>query len=86
MEQQQQQRTSVRKPTLASAHILLSTGQPVECYVRDSTETGARLRLMDEKTILPKGFRLRMPGGKVETVEVVWQSGASVGVRFLAPW
>jgi hypothetical protein len=81
-----QVRTLERKATLAAAHILVNTSPPIECYVRDSSENGARLRLMDGKTKLPPGFRLRMPGGKIETVEVVWQSGASVGVRFLAPW
>lgn len=80
------QRIAERKPTLASAHILINTSRPIECYIRDSTENGARLRLMDENTKLPPGFRLRMPGGRIETVEMVWQSGASVGVRFLAPW
>jgi hypothetical protein len=82
----EKQRAAPRKPTLAAAHILVNTSSPIECYVRDSTENGARLRLMNEKTKLPKGFRLRMPGGKVETVEVVWQTGSSVGVRFLAQW
>lgn len=82
----EQQRAAVRKPTLASAHILVNTAKPIECYIRDATETGARIRLMDEKVKLPKGFRLRMPGGKIETAEVVWQTGTSVGVRFLAPW
>jgi hypothetical protein len=82
----EQQRGAVRKPTLASAHILVNTSKPIECYIRDCTENGARIRLMDEKTVLPPGFRLRMPGGRIETAEVVWQSGASVGVRFLAPW
>ena len=82
----EKQRAAVRKPTLAAAHILVNTAKPIECYVRDSTESGARLRLMDEKVQLPKGIRLRMPGGKIETAEVVWQSGASVGVRFLSAW
>jgi hypothetical protein len=82
----ERQRDAVRKPTLASAHILVNTSKPIECYIRDSTENGARIRLIDEKTVLPPGFRLRMPNGRIETAEVVWQSGASVGVRFLAPW
>lgn len=81
-----QQRTVERKATLASAHILVNTSPPIECYVRDFTENGARLRLMDGNTKLPPGFRLRMPDGRIETVEMVWQSGASVGVRFLARW
>jgi hypothetical protein len=80
------QRRQKRQPTLAAAHLILGKSERVDCYIRDSSEHGARLRLMDERLRLPRGFQIRMPGGKVEEAELVWQNGSSAGIRFLARW
>lgn len=82
----EKQRQKERKPTLAAAHLILGKSERLDCYIRDSTENGARLRLLDESQRLPSAFQIRMPGGQVEEAELIWQNGASAGVRFLARW
>ena len=55
----------------------------LNCYFRDVTQTGARLRL--EKVVqLPPNFPLRfLSEGRTEVAELLWQNGHSVGVRFM---
>jgi hypothetical protein len=82
----QQQVKATRRKLPASAHVLLKGPEPLECYIRNATSSGARIQLMNKRAVLPHGFKLRMPGGRIETAELIWQNGASAGVRFLAPW
>jgi len=59
------------------------SGQEIECSVRDSSATGARLGFR-HPTFLPKTFRLRFDG-EDQRVTVIWQRGLQAGVRFQSP-
>lgn len=69
-----------------SAWVLLGSGrQPVECVIRDMSDTGARLEIASFGP-LPQSFTLWLDrDGKVQrTCEIVWRRAYYVGVRFAA--
>jgi len=56
----------------------------IECTLRDMSATGARLRVSGSVTA-PDTFELLIPlDGLEANCQVVWRSGADLGVRFLS--
>jgi hypothetical protein len=59
----------------------LTKGERYPVFVRDMSETGARL--WSDAAILPDRFVLRIPSQSVELAcLVVWRDGLECGVRF----
>jgi hypothetical protein len=76
-------RTNSRSKTLKSAKIVFNKNQSViDCFVRDLSPTGARLKLGDLVPI-PKNFVLELHDGTRYDCERVRSMGEEVGVRFL---
>ena len=77
------QRAFERKPAFVPAKILLDLpGSSGYCTVRDLSTGGAKLAFASVPR-LPDTFDLHIPSqAKVHTVEVRWQRGLQVGVRF----
>jgi hypothetical protein len=76
-------RTNSRNKTLKSAKIVFNKNQSViDCFVRDLSPTGARLKLGDLVPI-PKNFVLELHDGTRYDCERVRSMGEEVGVRFL---
>ncbi|MGQ0671731.1 MAG: hypothetical protein ACT4N2_02460 [Hyphomicrobium sp.] len=79
-----------RTPAIIS-HTSLS--QPVSCTIRDSSSTGARIELIQQKgkvsagtERLPQRFILTMPTERAAVeCEAVWRRGMAMGVRFVSP-
>lgn len=63
-----------------------SSRAPIECLIKDMSDSGARLELPPVIRSLPFRFALWLDReGKVQrTCEVVWRRAYSVGVRFAA--
>lgn len=66
--------------------LLDSSRQPVECIIRDMSETGARVATTAPMKVLPHRFTVWLDrNGKVQCeCEIVWRKGGYVGVRFAA--
>jgi hypothetical protein len=76
-------RTSSRSKTLKSAKIVFNKNQSViDCFVRDLSPTGARLKLGDLVPV-PKIFTLELHDGTRFDCERVRVMGQEIGVRFL---
>ena len=76
-------RAAPRKRTLQKGEIgFIDSHAAIECVVLDISETGARLRPTDVKSV-PEKFRLRGPDGTKRLCEVVWRDSQKIGVRFL---
>jgi hypothetical protein len=72
-----------RQKTLKSAKIVFNKNQSVyDCFVRDLSETGAKLSLGD-LVALPKTFALELHDGTRLQCERVRSMGREIGVRFL---
>ncbi len=52
-----------------------------DCVIRNQSAGGAKL-VLDEARVVPALFRLDTDGA-CRPVELVWQSGAELGIRFL---
>ena len=79
-----QRRASIRSRTLLEGRVLLgSRVSPVECTVRDISETGARITFVDPVP-LPPEFELQVPKRKIaRQVRVVWSNEKSHGLMFV---
>ena len=76
-------RTNTRAKTLKSAKIVFNKNQSViDCFVRDLSPTGARLKLGDLVPV-PKMFVLELHDGTRYDCERVRVTGQEIGVRFL---
>jgi hypothetical protein len=76
-------RSNSRSKTLKSAKIVFNKNQSViDCFVRDLSPTGARLKLGD-LVPLPKTFVLELHDGTRHDCERVRAMGTEIGVRFL---
>jgi PilZ domain len=64
--------------------LLGCSRQPVECTIRDMSDTGARLTITSRIEALPHRFTLLLDkNGKVpRECEIVWVKAGYVGVRF----
>ena len=80
----EQRRASIRLRTLLEGRVLLgSRVSPVECTVRDISETGARITFVDPVP-LPPEFELQVPKRKIaRQVRVVWSNEKSHGLMFV---
>ncbi len=79
-------RLDARRKTLKSAKIIFNKRQSViDCFVRDLSETGAKLMLPDMIPI-PKQFKLVLHDGTVHGCEIMRINGKEVGVRFVVGW
>jgi len=76
-------RITLRKKTLKSAKIIFNKKQSViDCFVRDVSDTGAKLQVGDVVAI-PRKFTLIFNDGSSHECERVRASGTEIGVRFL---
>lgn len=79
-------RNDTRHKTLKSAKIVFNKKQCViDCFVRDLSETGARLSLSDPLP-LPKQFKLVLNDGTIHGCEIMRNTGKEIGVRFVVGW
>lgn len=78
-------RIAPRRRVLKSGKVAYSDRHvTIDCLVRDMSATGARLRIEGSVTA-PDTFELLIPlEGLEANCQVVWRSGADLGVRFLA--
>jgi hypothetical protein len=76
-------RVTGRNKTLKSAKILFNKNQSViDCFVRDLSDTGARLSFGDLAAV-PRIFTLVLHDGTRLQCERVRAMGLEIGVRFL---
>jgi hypothetical protein len=76
-------RIQSRRKMLKSAKIVFNKKQSVlDCFVRDLSDTGARLSVGDMMAI-PKRFTLTFHDGTSYECERVRAQGQELGVRFL---
>ena len=76
-------RITLRKKTLKSAKIVFNKKQSVlDCFVRDVSDTGAKLQVADLVAI-PRSFTLMLNDGSSHECERVRAQGTEIGVRFL---
>jgi hypothetical protein len=80
----EQRRASIRLRTLLEGRAMLgSRVSPVECTVRDISETGARITF-GKPVPLPPEFELQVPKRKISRqVRVVWSNEKSHGLMFV---
>jgi hypothetical protein len=72
-----------RRKTLKSAKIVFNKKQSVlDCFVRDMSDTGARLAVSDLIPV-PRNFTLVLNDGTSRECERVRAMGKELGVRFL---
>jgi hypothetical protein len=78
-------RIAPRRRTLKSGKVAYNDRHvTIECTLRDMSATGARLRVSGSVTA-PDTFELLIPlDGLEANCQVVWRSGADLGVRFLS--
>ncbi len=78
----EQRRIAKRQRVLKSAKIVLDDWRALDCYLRDVSETGAKI-CVSNTTDLPKKFRLyTITDSMMRDVEVAWIKKDSVGVNF----
>ena len=79
-----ERRFGKREPVEMRAQILGETGRPIDVVVRDYSHHGCRLEF-NGHTQTPRQFTLKYvdSGLPDARVEVAWQRGADMGVRFL---
>jgi hypothetical protein len=77
--------------TVAALVIADTLSEPLNCTLRDISETGARLELdrvglkPDTPTPLPQALTLYFcPDQRLADCQLVWQEGRHFGVRFVA--
>jgi hypothetical protein len=76
-------RNFARRKTLKSAKIVFNKKQSViDCFVRDLSDTGARLAVGDLIAV-PRSFTLILQDGTKHECERVRAMGRDLGVRFL---
>jgi hypothetical protein len=76
-------RKTGRNNTMKSAKILFNQNKSVlDCFVRDLSDTGARLSLGDLAAV-PRIFTLELHDGTLLRCERVRAMGLEIGVRFL---
>jgi hypothetical protein len=76
-------RITNRQKTLKSAKIVFNKKQSViDCFVRDLSDTGAKLQVADLVAV-PKTFTLLFHDGAAHECERVRAMGTEIGVRFL---
>jgi hypothetical protein len=76
-------RTNNRRKTLKSAKIVFNNKQSViDCFVRDLSDTGAKLTVADLAAV-PRSFTLLLHDGTAYDCERVRAHGLEIGVRFL---
>ena len=76
-------RITLRKKTLKSAKIVFNKKQSViDCFVRDVSDTGAKLQVADLLAI-PRNFTLMFHDGSSHECERVRAHGTEIGVRFV---
>lgn len=76
-------RVTGRSKTLKSAKILFNQNKSVlDCFVRDLSDTGARLSIGDLAAV-PRIFTLELHDGTRLQCERVRAMGLEIGVRFL---
>ena len=74
-------RRASRRRALKGASAVLPGGGVIDCVVKDLSDTGARLQVVNALSV-PERFELLIPGATSVPVTVVWRKGRMIGVRF----
>ena len=74
-------RQAFRRRALKGASAILPGGGVIDCVVKDISDTGARLQVVNALSV-PERFELLIPGAKSVQVTVVWRKARMIGVRF----
>ena len=78
-----ERRISPRIPTRRAARIDIKGQDPIECLVRDLSNSGARLEVPDPKQV-SNSFTLTIVGSwNRQACRVAWRKGNMVGVEYL---
>ncbi len=78
----EENRRSPRQRTYKGGSILLTHLAPLECIVRNLSDTGACLEVPSASAV-PDSFTLLIkPELRKRSCQVMWRSGQRVGVRF----
>lgn len=81
----EERRAARRRVISKRASAAVDTENPVDCLIVDISDTGGRLSL-EGIVALPKRFELRChKSARSWWVELAWQQGRAVGVRFCNP-
>lgn len=90
-----EQRFAPRRPTSARAYIHVPhIKAPIGCILKDSSSTGASLRLSPAvgqiattSREVPSQFTLALPMEHMQIeCRVIWRQNGNLGVRFVSPW
>jgi hypothetical protein len=77
-----ERRKSPRRRVLKSGTISFDRGGPLDCVVRNISETGACLEL-ERRVNIPDDFTLLIKTAKmIRLCHVVWRAGRRIGVSF----
>ena len=75
-------RSSPRRRVLRAGKIVLDNGSVLDCAVRDTSETGAKIRIA-EPIPLPQEFTLYWPETRmIRSCINRWQHGIDCGIEF----
>ena len=75
----------VRVQLVSRVGLEQGSSESVECVLENLSHEGAKLSVPDG-TVVPGQFQLMLDqGGQSHCVELVWQEGTKIGVRFLEP-
>jgi hypothetical protein len=77
-------RRSPRRRVYKGAQIsFYGLGAPIDCAIRDISETGARLTV-GQSAGIPEIIDLLVPGERLQRCRVVWRNATQIGVAFVA--
>jgi PilZ domain len=80
-----EQRSAPRRRVLKSAKIVFDDWRAIDCIVRDTSETGAKIQVGGAH-MLPHKFRLlMMSDNTIRPVQIAWKLNDTLGVAFRGP-
>ena len=83
VEAQDQRRAPRREANDGAIGFIHGRNDAFVCVVKDISETGARIALVDEIHVVPKRFKLHIPDQHIMAdCEYVWHRGRQVGLKF----
>ena len=78
-------RGSARKRMLKTGRVLIGNRLTIDCVIRDMSTTGARL-VFGAPPMLSGDMKLLIVStNSVVPIDIVWQGGLAIGVRFTGP-
>ena len=79
----EEHRMSTRRRIFKGGEItFLGRGAGIDCFIRDISETGARLKV-ESSVGVPDTFDLMLDHGLIQHCQVVWRQATQIGVHFV---